>query len=115
MVWRNLSRAGSSSGTVCSFWTNISTAGQISVGRGTRIVGKWKFKAQSAEWTESLAISFYGITNVFLDHLSNSGAEWSTTGLEHVSMNALFFSGGLADMLFESSRIRKTLNNTILR
>lgn len=79
------------------------------------IVGNWKSKVPSGEWSESFVIFFYGITNVFLEHLSNSGAEWSTTDLEHVSITVLFFGGGLAGMLFESSRIREALNNTILR
>jgi hypothetical protein len=81
----------------------------------TSIVGNWKSKVPSGEWTESFVIFFYGITNVFLEHLSNSGAEWSTTDLEHVSIYVLFFGGGLTGMLFESSHIRETLNNTVLR
>ncbi|CAI7607643.1 unnamed protein product [Penicillium pancosmium] len=79
------------------------------------IVGNWKSKVPSAEWTESFVIFFYGITNVFLEHLSNAGKGWSTTDLEHVSITVLFFGGGLAGMLFESSRIRDALNSTILR
>ncbi|KAJ5082906.1 hypothetical protein N7532_011949 [Penicillium argentinense] len=79
------------------------------------IVGSWKSKVPSGEFTESFVIFFYGITNVFLEHLSNWGQAWSATDLEHVSISILFFGGGLAGMLFESKRIREALNNTILR
>lgn len=79
------------------------------------IVGNWKSKVPSGEWTESFVIFFYGITNVFLEHLSSWGDAWSPTDLEHLAITILFFGGGLAGMLFESSRIREALNNTILR
>ncbi|KAJ5574621.1 hypothetical protein N7450_008520 [Penicillium hetheringtonii] len=79
------------------------------------IVGNWKSKVPSGEWTESFVIFFYGITNVFLEHLSNWGDAWSATDMEHLSITILFFGGGLAGMLFESTRIREALNNTILR
>jgi hypothetical protein len=78
------------------------------------VVG-WKAKVPTGEFTESFVIWLYGVTNVFLEHLSNTGRAWSATDLEHVSISVMFFGGGLAGMLFESSRIRQTLNNTILR
>lgn len=79
------------------------------------IVGRWKSKVPSAEFTESFVIWLYGVTNVFLEHLSNAGGAWSATDLEHTSISVMFFGGGLVGMLFESSRIRNALNNTILR
>ncbi|OOQ87155.1 integral membrane protein [Penicillium brasilianum] len=78
------------------------------------VVG-WKSKVPSGEFTESFVIWLYGVTNVFLEHLSSAGRAWSSTDLEHVSISIMFFGGGLAGMLFESSRIREALNNTILR
>ncbi|KAF7713651.1 Uncharacterized protein PECH_001124 [Penicillium ucsense] len=77
------------------------------------IVG-WKAKVPTGEFTESFVIFLYGITNVFLEHLGGNG-QWSATDLEHVSISVMFFGGGLVGMLFESSRIRETLNSTILR
>ncbi|KAJ5088747.1 hypothetical protein N7456_012363 [Penicillium angulare] len=82
---------------------------------GTPIVSGWKARVPSGEFVECFTIFFYGITNVFLEHLSNWGEAWSTTDLEHVSISILFLGGGLVGMLFESSRIRDALNNTILR
>jgi hypothetical protein len=79
------------------------------------IVGNWKSKVPSAEATESFVIFLYGVTNVFLEHLSNAGQAWSPTDLEHVSISVLFFGGGLAGMLFESTCIRDWLNNTVLQ
>ncbi|CAG8025636.1 unnamed protein product [Penicillium olsonii] len=78
------------------------------------IVG-WKSKVPTGEATESFVIFLYGITNVFLEHLSNAGQAWSPTDLEHVSISVLFFGGGLAGMLFESTRIRDWLNSTVLQ
>ncbi|KAJ6189798.1 hypothetical protein N7519_004706 [Penicillium mononematosum] len=77
------------------------------------IVG-WKSKVPSGEATESFVIFLYGATNVFLEHLSNAGKAWSATDLEHVSISVLFFGGGLAGMLFESTRVRDWVNKTIL-
>ncbi|KAJ6050099.1 hypothetical protein N7444_006815 [Penicillium canescens] len=79
------------------------------------IVGAWKAKVPTGEATESFVIFLYGVTNVFLEHLSNAGREWSATDLEHVSISVLFFGGGLLGMLFESTRIRDWLNGTILQ
>ena len=78
------------------------------------IVGNWKSKVPSGEATESFVIFLYGVTNVFLEHLSNAGKAWSPTDLEHASISVLFFGGGLAGMLFESTCIRDWLNNTVL-
>ncbi|KAJ5174357.1 uncharacterized protein N7482_000234 [Penicillium canariense] len=78
------------------------------------VVG-WKAKVPSGEFTESFVIWLYGVTNVFLEHLSSPAGEWSATDLEHVSISIMFFGGGLVGMLFESSRIRDALNDAILR
>ncbi|KAJ5971685.1 uncharacterized protein N7479_001603 [Penicillium vulpinum] len=78
-------------------------------------IAGWKSKVPSGEATESFVIFLYGATNVFLEHLSSAGKPWSATDLEHVSISILFFGGGLAGMLFESTRIRDWLNNTVLQ
>lgn len=77
------------------------------------IVG-WKAKVPSGEFVESFVIWLYGVTNVFLEHLSGWGEEWTARDMEHVAISIMFFGGGLAGMLFESRRIRETLNNTLL-
>ncbi|KAJ6170979.1 hypothetical protein N7470_000046 [Penicillium chermesinum] len=79
------------------------------------IVEGWKARVPSGEFVESLVIFLYGITNVFLEHLSSWGGAWSATDLEHVSISVMFLGGGLAGMLFESARIRDALNHTVLR
>ncbi|OJJ08843.1 hypothetical protein ASPVEDRAFT_145055 [Aspergillus versicolor CBS 583.65] len=76
------------------------------------IVG-WKAKVPSGEFVESFVIWLYGVTNVFLEHLSGWGQEWTPRDLEHVAISIMFFGGGLAGMLFESRRIREALNNTL--
>lgn len=79
------------------------------------IVAKWKANIATAEFTESSVIFVYGITNVFLEHLAGAGKGWSATDMEHVSISIMFLGGGLCGMLFESKRIKKALNETILR
>ncbi|KAJ5902700.1 hypothetical protein N7495_003228 [Penicillium taxi] len=79
------------------------------------VVEGWKSKAPSAEFTESFVIWLYGASNVFLEHLNSWGKAWTATDLEHVSITILFFGGGLAGMLFESTKIREMLNNTVIR
>lgn len=64
------------------------------------IVGKWKAKVPSGEFVESFVIWLYGVTNVFLEHLSNAGGAWSTTDLEHTSISVMFFGGGLVSDWF---------------
>ncbi|KAJ5564471.1 hypothetical protein N7513_000713 [Penicillium frequentans] len=81
----------------------------------TPIVSRWKSKVPSAEFVESLVIFVYGVSNVFLEHLSSWGGAWGAADLEHVSISIMFFGGGLLGMLFESRRIREALNMTILR
>ncbi|KAJ5769843.1 uncharacterized protein N7511_001894 [Penicillium nucicola] len=79
------------------------------------VIGAWKARIPTGEATESFVIFLYGVTNVFLEHMSNAGGEWSPTDLEHVSISVLFFGGGLLGMLFESNTIRDWLNATILQ
>ena len=105
------------------FWYGIITLGRF-VGtwadlgwawnlKPTSSVIGWKARVPSAEFVESFVIFLYGVTNVFLEHLSNWGGAWSPSDMEHVSISIMFFGGGLIGMLFESHRIRHNLNNTI--
>jgi hypothetical protein len=69
------------------------------------VVG-WKAKVPSGEFTESFVIWLYGITNVFLEHLSNAGRPWSATDLEHASISVMFFGGGLVRIIPENTKTR---------
>jgi hypothetical protein len=53
----------------------------------------------SMEFVESLTIFIYGITNVFLEHLSAWGEKWVPQDLEHVAISLLFIGGGLVSTL----------------
>ncbi|PGH10220.1 hypothetical protein AJ79_05475 [Helicocarpus griseus UAMH5409] len=77
------------------------------------LVGKWRARVPSGEFTESFVIFLYGSTNVFLEHLSAWGQAWSAQDLEHVSISVMFFGGGLCGMLVESKRVRDWMNTTI--
>jgi hypothetical protein len=68
----------------------------------------------SAEFTESFVIWLYGASNVFLEHLNNAGSAWSASDIEHVSITALFFGGGLLGMLIECDWIRNLLNTPVV-
>lgn len=50
------------------------------------------------ERLESSLIFFYGITNVFLEHLSAWGGAWTAQDFEHVAISVLFISGGLVSL-----------------
>ncbi|KAL5340572.1 hypothetical protein BJX70DRAFT_101128 [Aspergillus crustosus] len=78
------------------------------------VVG-WKAKVPSGEFVESFVIWLYGVTNVFLEHLSGWGGEWTAADLQHVSISVMFFGGGLVGMLVESRRVREVLNHTLLQ
>ena len=52
-------------------------------------------KRYSAEFIESFLIFFYGVTNVFLQHLSKWGEAWSMMDLQHLGITILFAGGGL--------------------
>ena len=67
----------------------------------------WKASVPSAEFTESLVIFLYGVSNVFLEHLANPGGEWSAQDLEHVSITIMFASGGLVSKAFTFQKKRK--------
>jgi hypothetical protein len=51
------------------------------------------------EAVECLLIFVYGITNVFLEHLSAWGGEWAPQDFEHVAITLLFMGGGLVRFL----------------
>lgn len=108
------------------FWYGLLTLGRFmgsyadlgwawNVKPSSEIVGKWKSRIPSGEFTESFVIWLYGFTNVFLEHLAGWGGEWTPADLEHVSISILFFGGGLCGMLFESKRVKDLLNCTVLR
>ena len=75
---------------------------------------KWKEKIPTLEFLESFLIWAYGASNIFLEHLSNWGGEWSATNFEHISITLLFFGGGLMGMLVESPRIQRMLDGGLL-
>lgn len=101
------------------FWYGILTIGRWA-GCFADIGWAWNIKPNkggrriTAEFVESFLIFFYGSTNVFLEHLTAWGEEWSAQDLEHISITAMFFGGGLCGMLIESTRIRSLLNATKL-
>ena len=49
----------------------------------------------SMETLECFLIFLYGITNIFLEHLSAWGQAWTAMDLEHVGISLLFIGGGL--------------------
>jgi hypothetical protein len=55
-------------------------------------------RAPSMELVESALICFYGVSNVWLEHLNAWGAAWSAMDLEHVAITVLFFGGGLVSL-----------------
>ncbi|KAK2861370.1 hypothetical protein FQN49_004271 [Arthroderma sp. PD_2] len=78
------------------------------------VVGGWKSRIPTAEFTESFVIFLYGASNVFLEHLGGWGGPWTAHDLEHVSITIMFFGGGLCGMLAESQRVREWVNLTAL-
>ncbi|RMZ06793.1 hypothetical protein D0860_05387 [Hortaea werneckii] len=76
-------------------------------------VARWKEKVPSAEFVESFVIWLYGASNVFLEHLSAWGGEWTARDLEHVSITLLFFGGGMLGMLVESKWVPPALETTV--
>ncbi|KAI5293382.1 hypothetical protein KEM52_005590 [Ascosphaera acerosa] len=77
------------------------------------LVGKWRARVPSGEFTESFVIWLYGVTNVFLEHLAGWGGAWNPEDFEHVSISLLFFGGGLCGMLVESRRVRRWMNEGV--
>jgi hypothetical protein len=94
-------------------WADLGWAWNVKP--SSSIVGKWKAKIPSGEFTESFVIFLYGASNVFLEHLAGWGGAWTAVDLEHVSISIMFFGGGLCGMLFESKRVRSWLNSTVLQ
>jgi hypothetical protein len=84
---------------------------------GTLTLGRWMgcFSAQgwawnlqpfgrkntkSMEFLECYIIFLYGITNIFLEHLSAWGEAWIPSDFEHVAISLLFIGGGLVSENF---------------
>jgi hypothetical protein len=58
------------------------------------------------EGLECSLIFIYGITNVFLEHLSGWGDAWTAQDLEHVAISLLFIGGGLVRFAVFDRRAR---------
>ncbi|KAK9463250.1 uncharacterized protein V1516DRAFT_618824 [Lipomyces oligophaga] len=69
-----------------------------------------RFFRCNIEMIESGLIFFYGITNIFMEHLGNKDGKWSHKDLQHVSIAFLYIGGGLCGLLYESSTIRSLFN-----
>ncbi|CZR61804.1 related to YTP1 [Phialocephala subalpina] len=65
----------------------------------------WK-NSITMEGVECFLILAYGISNVFLEHLSAWGGEWSPQDFEHVAISLLFIGGGLCGMMVETTTFR---------
>ncbi|KAF2666660.1 hypothetical protein BT63DRAFT_415775 [Microthyrium microscopicum] len=78
------------------------------------VIGKRKAAVPTSEFVESALICIYGVTNVWLEHLTAWGQAWSPMDYEHVSITILFFGGGMLGLLAESKRVRKFLNTSLL-
>ncbi|KAF7544255.1 hypothetical protein G7Z17_g10099 [Cylindrodendrum hubeiense] len=84
------------------FWLGLFTLGRWS-GSFAKVGWAWNVRPKqcgqewrpSAEFVESALIFFYGSTNIFLEHLSGWGGEWSARDMEHISITVLFIGGGL--------------------
>ncbi|CCD26612.1 Tvs1p NDAI_0I00430 [Naumovozyma dairenensis CBS 421] len=53
------------------------------------------------EGMESFLIFFYGITNIFLEHLAGAGGAWTPKDLQHVSIAFIYIGSGLCGLLVE--------------
>ncbi|MCJ1432592.1 hypothetical protein MMC27_001949 [Xylographa pallens] len=106
------------------FWYGLLTLGRVmgsfadigwswNIKPPASVVGARKAAAPTAEFVESFLIFLYGATNVWLEHLGETGKGWSSGDLEHVSISIMFFGGGLCGMLIESRAIRDLLNSTL--
>lgn len=72
---------------------------------------RWKEKVPTLEFLESFLIWSYGASNIFLEHLSNWGGEWSATDFEHISITLLFIGGGFLGMVVESPRVQQLMDH----
>lgn len=68
-----------------------------------------RLRIRSMEQIEAFTIFFYGITNVFMEHLGNEDGKWSHKDLQHASIAFMFIGGGLSGLLVESSFVQKLL------
>ncbi len=99
------------------FWYGILTLGRwagcfADIGWSWNIRPKQGGRRITAEFVESFLIFFYGSTNVFLEHLAAWGKAWSAQDLEHISITAMFFGGGLVSLLpFQLKIIRLEADN----
>jgi len=94
------------------FWYGILTLGRwagcfADIGWSWNIRPKQGGRRITAEFVESFLIFFYGSTNVFLEHLAAWGKAWSAQDLEHISITAMFFGGGLVSVPPLSSQNKK--------
>ncbi|KIW09949.1 hypothetical protein PV08_11725 [Exophiala spinifera] len=65
------------------------------------------------EGLECLLIFIYGITNVFLEHLSGWGGAWTAQDLEHVAISLLFIGGGACGLMAESRASRESVEDSL--
>ena len=82
------------------FWYGLLTLGRwagcfADRGWAWNVLPAGSKKRYSAEFVESFLILFYGVTNVFLEHLSNWGEAWSMMDLQHLGITVLFAGSGL--------------------
>lgn len=89
----------------CGGFTNKGWAWNHKFIDRTKIQSTW-FSLQNKglctmEMLESSLILFYGSTNIFLEHLSNAGGEWSPKDLQHVSIAFIFIGCGLCGVITE--------------
>ncbi|RFU33044.1 hypothetical protein B7463_g3278, partial [Scytalidium lignicola] len=96
------------------FWFGILTLGRWA-GCPSRQGWAWNLQPLrrehnplSMETIECSLIFLYGITNVFLEHLTAWGQAWSPMDLEHVGVSLLFIGGGLCGLMVESKALRGT-------
>ncbi|EED22447.1 conserved hypothetical protein [Talaromyces stipitatus ATCC 10500] len=90
------------------FWFGILTLGRWA---GCFSAQGWAWNLQplglkrnsiTMETIECFLILIYGITNVFLEHLSAWGQAWSPMDIEHVAVSLLFIGGGLCGLMVNS-------------
>ncbi|KAF4983820.1 hypothetical protein FZEAL_857 [Fusarium zealandicum] len=102
------------------FWLGVFTLGRWT-GIFSELGWAWNVRPRSnsqgwrpsAEFVESFLIFFYGSTNIFMEHMSGWGGEWTARDMEHAAITVLFIGGGLCGMLVESTHIRHLLNATV--
>lgn len=71
--------------------------------RATEIPHPGPARSVTMEGLESGLIFVYGISNVFLEHLSAWGDEWVAQDFEHVAISVLFIGGGLVSVSLDPS------------